>query len=310
MKSSSRAGRFKKKLVSENQLIQEAPQIEERIAPYLDLYSQGKITDYELTAIFILVSLALRYPGTWLGSKRPSLAITHSLNAPLPQLNFEPNIQKRLVGIESVGELFGQFAFKSTPEIVNRSILSWSSGHYPLELMFRIPSPSEVLDQQKMGRRCVTVLTSKQRISHYILGERDYLSFTMHDLIHADHFYFHNHCYTGQLGFYGLLDYSIKQGYFNELLKNSAFKNEFEYFISDMNAYAIHLLKCLKSAMNFYESKVDFFKKWIEELNPSDLVKASLFQLNQLGYSPEVQDPLILKWLDSWRYKEIPEDPV
>lgn len=301
MKLSSRAGRFKKKLVTENQLIQEAPQIEERMEPYLVLFAQSKISDYELTAIFILVSLALRYPGSWLGSKRVPLKIPHQWHSPLPNLSFEPNIQKRLIGIETLGELFTNFALKSTPEIVNRALLSWSRGHYPLELMFRIPSPGEVLDQQKSGRRCVTVLTNKQRVSQYILGERDYLSFTMHDLIHADHFYFHNECYIGQLGFYGLLDHSIKKGHFDELLKKTAFKNEFEYFISDMNAYAIHLMKCLKSAMNHYETRGNPFEEWTELLKPPQLVQAALNQLNRSDYSPETQDPLILNWLEGWR---------
>lgn len=278
----------------------EGPLLEAKMAPFLDSYRAREISDYELTAIFILTSLSLRYPGSWLGAKCPSHNIEHNLTMKFPDLNLEPNIRRRLEEVENLGELFSNFALKSTPKTVNRALLQWSNGSYPLELMFRIPTPSEVLSQQKMGRRCLTVLTDSPKTTQFILGERDYLSFTMHDLIHADHFYFHPHSYQGQLGFYGLLDYGIKEAHFDLFLKNKNFKDEFEYLISDMNAYAIHLLKCLKAAILHYYSEGDFYE-WIYKLNPEKEVTNALVELNTHSYYPLKQDEILLKWLEKWR---------
>lgn len=284
-KSSSRAGRFKKKLVSEVELHAEAPFIQALVTPL-----QKFLSGSDFVAAYILTYLSHRYPGTWLGSKKNSLKVSGVAWRDLP-FEFEPNILKRLEGVETLNEIFANFALKSTPEAVNRAILEWSAGRYGLELMFRIPYPAEVLKQQKMGRRCVTALVDN-RISKYILGERDSLSFTMHDLIHADHFYYHNECYLGQLGFYGLLDKTI--GHFD--LSHEAFAAEFEYLIADMNAYAVHLLKCLKSAMIHYFSE-DYFRGWAQELNPP----LALYALNTPSYVPVEMDPQLLAWLDQFR---------
>ena len=98
-KSSSRAGRFKKKLVPQEALEKEAPVIQERMTPLLELFQQGQLSANEFTAIYILCVLSYRYPGAWLGAKRSEkLTKDNKLSFPLQNLNFpfEPNIQKRL----------------------------------------------------------------------------------------------------------------------------------------------------------------------------------------------------------------------
>ncbi len=307
-KSSSRAGRFKKKLVSPEGLVVEAPQIEAKMAPILELFNQQKITDAELTACYLIAVLSHRYPGSWAGSKIKQPLTTHTMPFKTQELcrhlEFEKNVLERLKQVETIGDLLAQCAFRSTPLAVNRSILEWSKGNYKLELMFRIPSPREVLQQQKVGRRCVTLLTKKEDTSLYILGERDALSFTMHDLIHADHFYRDLEVYEGQLGFYALLENCYEQGHFDELWGNRKFRDEFEYLISDMNAYAVHLMKCLKSAMIHYHPKRDeFFIEWIQKLELSPQEEQSLKLLNSKEYSAEVRDATILSWLNKYRVK-------
>lgn len=291
-KSSSRAGRFKKKLVSNEELLLEAPVMQKKIAAFYDLFKSGILNETQFVASYIILFLSHRYPGHWPGAKTGSQKIAGIPWRDLP-FQFEPNVQKRLEQIQNLEEIFANFALKSTPKSVNRAILEWAQGNYGLELMFRIPTPAEVLKQQKQGRRCVTCITDK-RLGHYILGERDALSFTMHDLIHADHFYAHNECYQGQLGFYGLLDKTID--YFD--LSHPEFAHEFEYLIADMNAYAIHLLKCLKSAMVHYFSE-DYFNNWPVDLNPPPC----LFALNTKDYQPVTMDGEILKWLEQFRQR-------
>lgn len=261
-----------------------------RIAPFYELFTSGKITEAEFTASYIILYLSHRFPGTWAGSSKEFISVPGISWRDLP-FEFESNILKRLERTQTLMDIFAGFALKSTPLAVNRAILEWNNGNYGLELMFRIPRPHEVLQQQKVGRRCVTTLID-ERIGRYILGERDALSFTMHDLIHADHFYFHNECYEGQLGFYGLLDKTID--YFD--LSNEKFANEFEYVISDMNAYAIHLMKCLKSAILHYFDE-DYFRGWLRGLEAPD----AMYLLNSSEYVPETMDREILGWLS--RYK-------
>lgn len=302
IKSSSRAGRFKKKLVPESQLQMEAPLIEARMAPFLAEYARGEITDAELTGIYILSILAQRMPRHWLGAKRPSFQLAHRLPFPLARLSLAPNIRRRLENFSTLGDVFENFALQSTPAAVNRALLAWSSGAYDLVLMFKIPNPAQVLELQQRGRRVVTVPVEAGRSSSYILGERDALSFTMHDLIHADHFYHDNQCYQGQLGFYGLLAQSMRQGLFTDLLTHEKFLAEFEYLISDMNAYAIHLLKCFKSALVHYHP--GFFEQWLSQLAMSAKVYSALLELNQASYNPQDQDPLLLDWLQEFRFRE------
>jgi hypothetical protein len=289
-KSSSRAGRFKKKLVTQDVLITEAPLILAKLAPFQERFSSSQISQADFTAAYLIIYLSHRFPGSWLGSKTGDKKIPGVSWRSLP-FTFEPNILKRLEGTESLQDIFANFAFKSTPLAVHRAILEWSAEKYGLELMFRIPMPPEVLNQQKMGRRCVTTVVD-QRIATYILGERDALSFTMHDLIHADHFYHHNECYQGQLGFYGLLDHTIS--YFD--LSHEKFASEFEYLIADMNAYAVHLMKCLKSAMVHYHND-HYFTDWLKDLNPPQ----ALFLLNSDQYDSQTMDQDILTWVDQFR---------
>jgi hypothetical protein len=297
IKISSRAGRFKKKLVSHDELQLESPKIVAELAPILELYRQNNITDAELVGVYVILYLSTRFPGTWLGSKRPDLKIDHQMNfcvknIPLP---FEENIKRRLPN--TLGEIFNHFALKSTPESVNRSLLSWSMGNYPLILMFHIPQPSEVLAQQKEGRRCVTVMTTG--LDKFILGERDPLSFTMHDLIHADHFYHDNHCYEGQISLYWFLDHCLKTGLFSDLIGNPEFKWELEYLISDMNAYAIHSLKCLKAAIiHYHPDKEKYFESWVRRLG---VAEDTFLRLGTKDYSDVAEDCILLDAMKSFR---------
>ena len=304
LKISSRAGRFKKKLVSSEVLLIEAGPLEAKLAPLVATYKSGQLSASEFTAAYLITILSHRNPGTWAGAKRAKLNTPHHMPTLLKDLplKFEPNIQRRLEGITNLGDLFAQFAFKSTPEAVNRAILAWSHGDYRLELMFRIPTPQEVLDQQKQGRRCVTAIVQATQLKKYILGQRDALSFTMHDLIHADHFYHHNDSFQSQLGLYALLDFCMKQNHFEEHLKLNKFQDEFEYLIADMNAYAVHLLKCLKSALIFYHPEGEnFFANWVLKITTDQNEQDALLELNTQTYDEKKQDAYLLKLLE--RYK-------
>lgn len=304
IKSSSRAGRFKKKLVSEDKLISEAPLLEARLAPVLLLFHAKSISQAEFTTLSLIATLSLRSPGKWLGARAPTLQLEHNLPFLLKDIpwKLEDNVLKRLDSFSNLGDVLNHFALKSTPLAVNRALLHWSTNRYSLDLAFNIPSPVEVLKLQKHGRRCVTVLTKSENLKKYVLGERDSLSFTMHDLIHADHFYHDNTCFQGQLAFYGLLDYCSDQNHFPVQMQNPKFLAEFDYLISDMNAYAIHLMKCLKSALIFHHPEGEvFFEEWTRKIAKHEPEIRALLLLNQKSYVPEEQDHIILAMLENYK---------
>lgn len=309
MKTSSRSGRFKKKLVSENSLQDEAPFIEATMTPIIASFEKGELSPAEFTAIYLIAILAHRSPKNWPGARRPALNIEDHLHFPLSGLKdfgiiFEKNVEARLADVSDLGELLNNFALKSTPETVNRSLLHWSTNAYPLELMSRIPNSLEVLAQQTVGRRCVSVLTSAERCRSYILGERDPLSFTMHDLIHADHFYHNPVSYEGQLGFYGLMDFCLKENHFSEQMKNPKFSEELDYLISDMNAYAIHLLKCFKAALfHYHDNGEAFLDEWLKKIKANTIVTLAFKELLSPLYYPEVQDQQLLDFLAEWKVR-------
>jgi|SRR5690554_838388 len=300
MKPSSRSGRFKKKLISHEELQIEVPKFLSLFNESLKQFKNNEINESELALHYIVIGLSLRYPGGWLGAYQPNDQTEHNLHSPFPQhIPIESNIKKRL-GKMSLGDMVNNFAFKSTPRSVNRALLHFSTGKYPLELMFHIPTPLEVLKQQKSGRRCLSLIIKEDQMKEYILGERDYLSFCLHDLIHADHFYHSNLSYHGQLGLYNLLWQEIEKGTFGKLLHNKDFQREFEYIISDMNAYPIHLLKCLKSAITFYSNQ-DLFDEWAARFN----VESQLLRLNKKDYDPRKEDPVLLDWLTGYLRNEL-----
>ncbi len=287
--SSSRAGRFKKKLVSENFLKFESQKVLISLNPFIDLHQSKKISDAEFVCSYILIFLSSRYPNTFLGAYKKTELIPGIKIKDLP-FDFQKNIIKKIDPQTSLFDLFAQHSFKSTPFSVNRALVEWGKGNYGLELMFKIPKPLDVLKQQITGRRCVTTILD-ERLQNYILGERDALSFTMHDLIHADHFYFHNESFEGQVGFYNLLYRSFD--YFD--LRDKNFADEFEYLISDMNAYAVHLMKCLKSAMIHYFNE-DYFRAWLKLVD----APVELTLLNTNKYQPESMDLRIILWLKTF----------
>lgn len=287
MSSSSRSGRFKKKLVSESTLSSEGPVVAAKLAPFVELYTQGTLSAPEFAAVYIITYLTTRFPFHWFGAlQKEALCPTHNIQFTLGELkergiHFEESVARRFSPEMSLGDLLSQYALRGVPQSVNRAVLEWSTGKYSLVLMSRIPTPEEVLNQQRQSKRCVTALNKESQLSKYVLGERDPLSFLMHDLIHADHFFFDNYCYQGQMGFYKALYESSQRGIFTEILSHEKFQHEFEYVIADMNAYCVHLMKCLKSAMyHYHENGGEVFERMLESWDLSYEQREAFMKLN------------------------------
>lgn len=275
--SSIRRGRFKKKFLTIDQLKIEAKALAPKIQELFDLHQHEPAY---FTASVILLYLKSRYPFHWQGSQ-----LNPVLNISAPILN-------------ELGFLFQNRSFKSTPLSVNRSLLSWGQNTYNLKLFTYIPSPMEVLECQSQFGRCVTVLLKESEINHFILGERDHLSFIMHDLIHADHFFHLNHMGLGQVGFYRQMKTWIKAQYFNKLLQeNAEYKSQFEYLISDMNAHCVHLWKGFKSIT--LKAAPGLWQELLHEIS-NESIQQILEKLNTPYFDPQNEAQELSDWCEKW----------
>ncbi len=80
---------------------------------------------------------------------------------------------------------------RGIPHKINRVLINWRLGYYPLVLINHVPTAKEMLELQSQGKRFVTLFTSQKDWRENTLHGRDHFSFTVHDLIHAYEF-FHN----------------------------------------------------------------------------------------------------------------------
>ena len=150
----------------------------------------------------------------------------------------------------SLLEVITTRTLRSIPLSVHRSLAYWSNQKYSLVLSYEIPTPQEVLELQCQGKRVVSLLDQRHHFLSYVENDRDTLGFLVHDLIHADHFFYHPENAEAQIQFCRLLLRLQKVPDFrNRLQDNSDFQNDFNYLSSDMNSVPLHLFKSLKAIL-------------------------------------------------------------
>ncbi len=138
----------------------------------------------------------------------------------------------------AIMEFLRNYSWKGQSDRIRRSIYYWHEGHYPLVLWDQIPTPLELLKIQAEGKRVITVFKKScdWKIFHHGKSAWD---FTVHDLIHADHFFQNCDLRFGQIEFYQFI---LKN--WNEELVVSARQScleQFNYLIADMNSHPKHL---------------------------------------------------------------------
>jgi len=287
----NRQGSYKKLLLTPVSLAVHGEYLRLNLLEIINL----KLTPYELTTLYIILFLRLKHPKNWLQVKCSKVPNNERLLLDYIPKSFELTSWEidKLNGLSSQ-DLFTFYNLKAIPQAINQTMIHWNKGLWKIEVLQHIPTPRELLLLQVKNTRCITLITNPNKIDQLVLESRDPLSFVLHDLMHAEQFFSKTESQRGQLGFYQLINTIYDQPDLKNLMKkNSAFKKEFEYISSDMNAYVIHLFKCLKSAIMRVDFDNNFFNKILNWWNMTDIEIRSSHLLNTPHFSSS--DEVILK---------------
>lgn len=258
----NRNGSYKKILLHPEHLVAKLPFLKQNVATLLSL----NLKEAELCTLYILLFLRIRHPRNWLQKKSQQKSILNLT----PVLDLIPESfeltewEKEKLKNLSSEDLFLNFNLKGIPLSVNRAMIEWLRGHWEIKLLNYVPLPHELLNLQVIKARCTTIITAPDELASLVLSARDPLSFVLHDLMHADQFFCQKDIIDGQLGFYELVNRIYERPEIKAAMKKDKhFKKEFDYVASDMNAYVIHLFKCLKSAVVKFDQKLfDLLLDW------------------------------------------------
>ncbi len=286
----NRSGSYKKVLISEGQLSLH----QEKLINCIEAMQKSSLTPFEFCTLYIILFLRLKHPKNWLQKK--SSVSSHLINdkkvLDLIPSSFELNGWEKLK-LENVSfyEFFINFNLKGIPLASNRTMLNWLQANWPIICLHHIPTPRELLKMQANGSRCITLIINPDEISKMVLSSRDPLSFVIHDLDHADHFFNNDETHKGQLGILRLIDSIYDRPEIKKSLReNHSFKNEFNYVASDMNAYAIHMFKCLKSAFDRHDQSL--FNLVLNWWNVTPEVSSAAHRLSTPEFSQYDEDHL------------------
>jgi hypothetical protein len=143
--------------------------------------------------------------------------------------------------------VFATRRVRGVSPIVADALLAWSRGERPVDLVFEILPPREVLRRQATGRRCVALLDDAAARAHGDPRHPDGLSFALHDLHHLEKFVEPQH-HRGQVGFFRAVDRALSDTEVAalELTFDEIWSAERDYVLADMNGSAVFLFSVLK----------------------------------------------------------------
>lgn len=272
----------------------------------LEILKNQNLSPLQFTTLYLLLFLRIKHPKNWIQKKSSKLTNAtpnnmdeENLLSIIPESFSLNSWEKEKLNEVTAYSLFNQYNLKAIPESINRTMIQWMLGNWSIKMLEHIPSSRELLKLQVKNTRCITVITNLKKIDSLVLNSRDPLSFLLHDLMHADQFFSQAISQKGQLGFYKLIESIYDQPELCLLLKNNEnFKKEFEYVASDMNAYVIHLFKCLKSSIYRPEKNEVFFDKLLHWWHMNE---------DQISAANKLNSPLFSS-LDEARLKEFFEN--
>lgn len=179
---------------------------------------------------------------------------------------------KKSQNLGSRQEISSFLKFQKIPRLSQRAQLAlskWIDGEWPIILSSKIPSPKEMLETQAQGKRFVSWLPD---IQGPILGKEDNWEFMLHDLMHAERFFYSHELYRAQVGFFcWLRDQSLDLN-----------GPEWDYLRSDMNTHPLHALQFLKHLLDSKGISINFnIPHW-------EIINTSKFSLEPVSNTEEI----------------------
>lgn len=205
----------------------------------------------ELCAQVAIALLEHHHGPTWLSSRKtiqqPQRA--KPLSQPSLPVPLTRRQQERLEthGCATTLDVLEWFQLKGVAQDAQDGLIGWLKGLYPLDLLFTVPTPYQMLIHQCQGRRFVTLRPQEHILFSPIGRHAGTLEFLLHDLEHAHKFFGNSSLTAGQIAFFKDVKSALDAGFFDYLLKDPQFSAEFDYLMADMNSHPVHLWKYLKA---------------------------------------------------------------
>ena len=231
---------------------------------YLSHANQFKIIEEKVKSLpikdqitlWVISCICLRRPNSWYSGRQNLAESKLPLNISFSMHDFFQDLgltwPKKLnhdIGIE---EFVRTVRLNPLPAAAARALYFFYTEHYSIEILCYEPEPLDLLKLQIAGKRVLTFEPDFTTWPHLKYGERDPLSFWIHDLIHADHFFSDPQNRAGQIGFYRLLYEIIVSKILDTISLNDGFFKAFTYLMSDMNAHPLHLIKTLRAYLKLH----------------------------------------------------------
>jgi len=199
-----------------------------------------------------------------------------------------------LDGFEPTLRVFLGTRFRGLPEAVPRTLMAWASGRFPLRLYFHELAADEVLELQSQGHRCVSLLLSVPEILQFEHEGRDFLSFLIHDLEHADHMM------KDPVSFARQVRFSEWMWNFRRHLTCTSMSlqqmQRFEYIAADMNSHFVHLLKTLKALLDEVGRTELSEALFLSQPRRSEKFESMFQNLNSPNETGELHRKLLALW--------------
>ncbi len=189
-------------------------------------HAEGRVGDAELACVYVAARVHRAAGARWLQAKR---------SPPLPTGKLAPAVR-----------IFAEREIWRLPRAVPSALCAWADGARPVDLLFRVPTPRELLRLQARGRRCVSLLDDDVSAAPHADG----LAFAIHDLCHLEKFVDPAH-HTEQVGFFALLDRGLDHPRFAAVQASldDAWIDDRDHVLADMNGSAVFLYLVLKSKL-------------------------------------------------------------
>ena len=255
-------------LILQERALSEAPRLLPKLEALKDFFAKKILCAPDVCVSYILITLSLRHgpERTVSGIRQPNESFVEvSHESPHDSASLGDLQVQQILGCDvisdralarlhlhresaTVRDFWMKARLHKIPDSVALCIDRFYFGMRPLRLMFRIPSPEELLAMQAEGSRCVSALISSKMLTQ-IFGHRDCLEMLLHDLAHMEKFVEAGRFWQ-QVGFFSFLHASVAPFHlkWREVL-GKRWELSWHYVSADMNAVANHMLMTLKSQL-------------------------------------------------------------